>query len=136
MILLWWNLRQGTLSIRDTIQKTSVKAIRHCTCMYVEYSIHNSLEGQFRTCTISCTCIFHNLIHLAPSSARLIQTVKGLHNVTWYSRKYWQELNLAVESQIAITNISAGFKFSGSVQDCHMYYNIIRERNVGGLLIW
>ena len=33
-----------------------------------------------------------------------------------YSRKYWQELNLAVESQIAIT------KFGGSVQDRHRYY--------------
>ena len=37
-----------------------------------------------------------------------------------YSRKYWREFKiLAVESQIAITNILARFKFGGSVQDHH-----------------
>ena len=38
-----------------------------------------------------------------------------------YSRKYWRELNLAVESQIAIANILARFKFGGLVQDRHTY---------------
>ena len=37
-----------------------------------------------------------------------------------YSRKYWQELNLAVESKVAI-NVLARFKFGGSVQDRHMF---------------
>ena len=37
------------------------------------------------------------------------------------SQKYWWELNLAVESQIAMTNILARFKFGGSVQYRHTY---------------
>ena len=38
-----------------------------------------------------------------------------------YSRKYWRELNLVVESQIPITNTQARFEFGGSVQDHHMF---------------
>ena len=38
-----------------------------------------------------------------------------------YSPKYWRELNLAVESQIAIPNILARFKFGGLVQDRHTF---------------
>ena len=37
--------------------------------------------------------------------------------VIYHTRK----LNLAVESQIAITNVLARFKFGSPVQDCHMY---------------
>ena len=36
-----------------------------------------------------------------------------------YSWKYWQEINLAGDSQIAITNILARFKFGSLVQDRH-----------------
>ena len=38
-----------------------------------------------------------------------------------YSRKYWWELNLAVESQIDITDILVRLKFGGSVQDRHTF---------------
>ena len=38
-----------------------------------------------------------------------------------YSQKYWRELNLAVESQIAITNILVRFKLGGSVQNRHTF---------------
>ena len=54
-----------------------------------------------------------------------------------YSQKYWWELNLAVESHIAITNILARFKFSGSVQDRHTHIceeEILTEVQFGGWL--
>ena len=38
-----------------------------------------------------------------------------------YSQKYWRELNLAVESQIAITSTLTRLKFGGLVQDHHTY---------------
>ena len=37
-----------------------------------------------------------------------------------YSQKYWRELSLAVEFQIAVTNILEGVEFGGLVQD-HIY---------------
>ena len=42
--------------------------------------------------------------------------VRYVH-ILLYSRKYWWELNLAIEFQITITNTLAGFKFGGLVQD-------------------
>ena len=38
-----------------------------------------------------------------------------------YSRKYWRELNLAVEPEIAIGRILADLKFGGLVWDHHTY---------------
>ena len=44
-----------------------------------------------------------------------------------YRQKYWRELNLAVDLQIAITKILADLKFGGSVKDRHTY-NIICKK--------
>ena len=40
-------------------------------------------------------------------------------NYLLYSRKYWRELNLAVEPKITIARILVKLKFGGSVRDQH-----------------
>ena len=47
-----------------------------------------------------------------------------------YSRKYWWELNLAVEPPNRYCKNIIGFKFGGLVQDHHTY-NYMREGNFG-----
>ena len=46
-----------------------------------------------------------------------------------YSRKYWLELNLALEPQNWYCKNIGGFKFGGSVRDRHIY--ICRVGNFG-----
>ena len=55
-----------------------------------------------------------------------------------YSRKYWQELNLAVEPQIAIASILVDLKFGSLVRDHHTYiisYNYVSWK-FWRILIW
>ena len=60
-------------------------------------------------------CVFHSVSDKRPWP--LNRAIIVLHTVE-YSRKYWRELNLAVEPKIAITRILvylslAGIKFGG-----------------------
>ena len=43
------------------------------------------------------------------------------NNIIPHSRKYWQELNLAVEPKMAIARILVDLKFGSSVRDHHTY---------------